>query len=424
MHKDARPRRADLRPKVRGSKQPTDNPFMGARFPGSYSKHESTVLVASDWAPIRAFDPIIKSDPETVYGDMLPVLRAADLRIVNCECALTSFDKPVWKSGAVFKGEPDHVRGLAVVPFEVACLANNHVFDYGVQGFRESLKVLHGQGIETVGAGLTEEQAYQPLDLERNRNRITIINISEGEDLTASHGGPGVYGWDLERTRSQIRRSKKRGRCVFVIAHCGLEYIPYPPNYIVSAFRSLADAGADCVIGHHPHVPQGIEWYHGKPIAYSLGNFVFYQLTDLYYRKVGICINVRVAGNAVAGIDLHPYRVTESGLRRLGAREEKRFRSQMARISRPFLAPAGPGNAWQAYLAYYGMHGFVAEVSAILERMKAEPEKGAAMFRNRITTLQHSESWRDFLTRIMRGNKPRYSREAYRVVEEWFSKKA
>src|SRR5512134_1785792 len=89
------------------------------------------VVVASDWAPIRAFDAIVRDDPEAVYGDLLPLLRGADLRVVNCECALTRSTRPVWKSGAVFKGEPAHVRGLTAVPFEVACLANNHVLDYG-----------------------------------------------------------------------------------------------------------------------------------------------------------------------------------------------------------------------------------------------------------------------------------------------------
>jgi poly-gamma-glutamate capsule biosynthesis protein CapA/YwtB (metallophosphatase superfamily) len=428
MSKNPGLRHSPSRAKARGHEQSAPTPRVAVRFtpvlPRSGTHRRCTVLVASDWAPIRAFDPIVKCYPEAVYGDMLAILRAADLRIVNCECALTSSTRPVWKSGAVFKGEPAHVRGLAAVPFEVACLANNHVFDYGVRGFRESLKVLHGQGIQTVGAGLTEEQAYQPLDLERNENRITLINISEGEDLTASKGGPGVHGWDLERARSQICQSKQRGRCVFVIAHCGPEYVPYPPDYIVSAFRSFADAGADCVIGHHPHVAQGVEWYHGTPIAYSLGNFVFYQLTDLYYRKIGFCLSVSLDGNAMAGIDLHPYRITESGLRRLRAGEERRFRSRMARISRPFLSASGPAGAWQAYLAYYGSHGFVAEISAILERMRSEPEKGAAMFRNRITTPQHSELWRDFLTRMMRGDKPRYPREAYRIIREWFERTA
>jgi poly-gamma-glutamate synthesis protein (capsule biosynthesis protein) len=184
----------------------------------------------------------------------------------------------------------------------------------------------------------------------------------------------------------------------------------------------MVEAGADCVIGHHPHVPQGIEWYLGRPIVYSLGNFVFYQHTDLYYRKVGFCISVKLAGHAVSGIALHPYFITTAGLRRLGAGEEKRFRQKMARISRPFEALGGEGKAWQAYLAYYGMPGFTAEVLGILERMKTEPQKAAAMFRNRITTLQHAELWRDFLTRVVEGGKRPYSREAWRIIREWFTK--
>src|SRR5512135_410812 len=123
----------------------------------------ATVLIASDWAPIRAFEPIIRDAPESIYGDLLPVLRRADLRIVNCECALTSAASAVWKSGAVFKGEPAHVAGLKAVPFDVACLANNHVLDYGVAGLRETLRVLARAHIHTVGAGLTDAQALAPL---------------------------------------------------------------------------------------------------------------------------------------------------------------------------------------------------------------------------------------------------------------------
>jgi poly-gamma-glutamate synthesis protein (capsule biosynthesis protein) len=84
---------------------------------------------------------------------------------------------------------------------------------------------------------------------------------------------------------------------------------------------------------------------------------------------------------------------------------------------------SGPWSAWQAYLAYYGTSGFTREVGEILEKMKSEPPKGAAMFRNRITTLQHSELWRDLLTRVTCGERPRYSKQAYQTVQEWFTKK-
>jgi poly-gamma-glutamate synthesis protein (capsule biosynthesis protein) len=380
------------------------------------------VLVASDWAPIRAFGPIVRDNPESIYGDVLPVLRRADLRIVNCECALTSAATPVWKSGAVFKGEPAHVKGLTAVPFDVACLANNHVLDYGVAGLRESLRVLHRHGIKTVGAGLTDEQAHAPLTLTVNGQTIHIVNVSEGEDLTASNGGPGVFGWDIPRATALVRTCKKRGGVVIAIAHAGLEYVPYPPLYVVSAFRALIDAGADCVIGHHPHVPQGIEQWRGRPILYSLGNFVFYQPTALLHRKIGFCVGLQCEGRRVTAIDLHPYRITDTGLRCLTANEDTLFKGNLARISRPFKTAAGPAKAWEAWLAYYGDKGFSAEVLGILEKMKTDPRKGAAMFRNRITTMQHVELWRTFLTRMMDGGKRGYSREAHRTVEEYFSK--
>ncbi len=381
------------------------------------------VLVASDWAPIRAFDLLVRSNPELVYGDMLPVLRGADLRIVNCECSLTASGKPVWKSGAVFKGDPAHVKGLTVVPFEVACLANNHVLDYGVSGFRESLNVLHENGVQTVGAGLTEEQAYKPITILVNGRKIHIVNFSEGEDLTSSRGGPGVFGWEVPRALSLIRQCRKKGGNIIAVGHCGLEYVPFPPPYVVAAFRAMVEAGADCVIGHHPHVPQGIEWYRHRPIAYSLGNFVFYQPTNLFYRKIGYCVTVEFpSGGGVPAFELHPYVIEDSGLRKMNRLEGAEFRRKIARISRPFGTAAGPTRAWQAYLVYYGMSGFTAEVAGILDKLRSEPPKGAAMFRNRITTLQHSELWRDFLTRMIAGRRADYSKPDYRIIREWFTR--
>ena len=407
-------------------------PSTGAAAPGRAERTRrprtaagpATVLIASDWAPIRAFEPIVRNAPETIYGDLLPVLRRADLRIVNCECALTSAQAAVWKSGAVFKGEPAHVAGLRAVPFDVACLGNNHVLDYGVAGLRDTLRVLARVRILTVGAGLTDAQALAPLSLRVNGQAIHIVNIGEGEDLTATTGGPGVFGWDIALASAQTRALKKLGGVVIVIAHCGLEYVPFPPPYVVSACRALIEAGADCVIGHHPHVPQGIEWWRGRPILYSLGNFAFYQPTALFHRKTGFCVSLRCDGGRVTGIELHPYRITDTGLRRLDSKEAQAFGKDMTRLSRPFSTADGPARAWNAWLAYYGDEGFRAEVTGMLDKMAADPRKGAAMFRNRITTMQHVEHWQTFLTRRVNGGSRDYSRADYRLVEEYFSRAA
>ena len=384
----------------------------------------TSILVASDWAPIRAFDEPLRVNPEALYGDLLPILRHADLRIVNVECALTDADRPVWKSGAVFKGAPEHVRGLTAVPFDVVCLANNHVLDYGVAGLRETLRVLDRHEIQAVGAGLTEKDAYAPLTCRSHGSTVHIVNVSEGEDLTASRGGPGVFGWDIDRAIGIIRRCRKQGGVVIVIAHGGLEYVPYPPPYVVGAFRAMSAAGADAVIGHHPHVPQGIEWREGRPIIYSLGNFAFYQPTDLHHRKVGFFVTLHCEGSRVAGVDLFPYRITDAGLRLLTGHDDASFRRTLAALSAPFRTASGPARAWGAYLAYYGMAGFTAEVQGILDRMKTEPQKAAAMFRNRLTTMQHSELWRECLTGIMSGETPKHPALARRMVEEYFTRKA
>jgi poly-gamma-glutamate synthesis protein (capsule biosynthesis protein) len=207
-----------------------------------------------------------------------------------------------------------------------------------------------------------------------------------------------------------------------VIAHCGLEYVPFPPPYVVAAFRALIEAGADCVIGHHPHVPQGIEWWCGRPIIYSLGNFVFYQPTTLHHRKTGFCVSLQCEGGRVTGIELRPYRITDTALRRLDAKQARAFGTDLTRLSRPFSTAEGPARAWNAWLQYYGEAGFRAEVTGILDRMAGEPRKGAAMFRNRITTMQHLEHWETFLTRMIGAGSGDYTRADYRLVEEYFSR--
>ena len=384
---------------------------------GSFS-----IAIAGDWAPIRVLEPVVRETPEAVYGDMLPVLRGADLGIVNCECALTAADRPVWKSGAVFKGLPAHAAGLTAVPFEVACLANNHVFDYGLRGFRETLDVLRRNGIRTVGAGLTLKEALSPLTVAIKGTRVTILNFGEGEDLTASRGGPGVCGWEIDEIAGRVRRAKKRGDFVVVVAHAGLEYTPFPPPYVVEAYRALSEAGADCVVGHHPHVAQGLELRSGRLIVYSLGNFVFWQPGDIFYRRTGFFPILHVKKGRLSSYELHPYRIMENGIRRLDRPEAAAFLKKLDLVSKPLASAKGISGAWQAYLSYYGPGGFKKEVLGILEKMETEPRKGAAMFRNRITTLQHAELWRDALTRFM-AEKPVPARPAWtRLIHEWLTR--
>jgi len=381
------------------------------------------IVIASDWAPIRAFDGIVARTPEAVYGDVLPVLRRGDLRIVNLECALSGDASPVSKSGSVFKGRPEHIRGLTAVPFEVVTLANNHVFDYGPEAFRQTLELLADHSIRTVGAGMSPEEARRPLVLEVSGVRIGIVNFSEGEDLTAAVSGPGVFGWDIEAVAQSVRAIRPGVDVILVVCHGGVEYIPFPPPYLAEAFRRIAGAGADLICGHHAHVPQGVQFAGGVPICYSLGNFVFWQETDLLYRKLGYLVKAGVSSAGVAHIELVPYAIGPGCLRLLEGDERARFFEALQKVSLPLARPEGIADAWHGFLRHYGIKGFRDEIAMILDRMDREPAKGAAMMRNRITTMQHREHWIGAMTRIMDGTIDESPQWAYELAVEWLTQK-
>ena len=384
---------------------------------------DAQILIASDWAPIRAFDAIIRDDPEAIYGDLLPVMRQSDLRIVNLECPLTPFETPVWKSGTVLKGDPEHVRGLTAVPFEIATLGNNHIFDYGKDAFEQTRALLTETGIRTVGAGMSAEEAQAPLMVDVKSLRLAVINFSEGEDLTTAGSTPGVFGWQVEDVLAAIDRIRKSADIVVVICHCGVEYIPFPPPYVADAFQRLADGGADLVIGHHPHVPQGVQIHEGVPICYSMGNFVFYQETDLQYRKIGYMIRAGIAEGGVTQIELIPYGIYSTGLGLLKAKKYRRFFEKLKQVSLPLGDFASIEQAWHGFLRYYGVDGFFNEIDMLLTSLREEPKKGAAMFRNRIATMQHNRHWIDAMTRIIEGRIQSSPQWAYDLTREWMTAK-
>jgi len=381
------------------------------------------IVIASDWAPIRAFDEIVARSPESVYGDVLPVLRQGDLRIVNLECALAGDAAPVWKSGSVFKGRPEHINGLTAVPFEVVTLGNNHVFDYGPEAFHQTLKLLGEHSIRSVGAGMSAEEARRPLIIDLNGVRIGIINFSEGEDLTSAVSGPGVFGWEVDKVVDSVHAIRPEVNIILVVCHGGVEYIPFPPPYLAEAFRRIAEAGSDLIVGHHAHVPQGVQILSGVPICYSLGNFVFYQETDLFYRKLGYLVKAGVSRPGLAHIQLVPYEIGSESLRLLRGAESALFFESLKKVSLPLAYQAGIAEAWHGFLRYYGLKGFRDEIAMILAKMDQEPAKGAAMLRNRISTMQHREHWIDAMTRIMDGTIDASPQWALDLAVEWLTRK-
>ncbi|BBO68347.1 hypothetical protein DSCA_22770 [Desulfosarcina alkanivorans] len=382
------------------------------------------ICIASDWAPIRAFSQTILDAPEAVYGDLLTELRASDVRIANLECPLTRSDSAVSKSGSVLKGLPEHIAGLTCVPVDIVTLANNHVFDYGPDAFQETLDLLDANGIKGVGAGLTRQAATAPLTVDVGETTVALISFSEGEDLTGAVDGPGVFGWEVEAVLQAVREARATADLVVVICHAGVEYIPLPPPYLAGALQRVARAGADLVVGHHPHVPQGVQIVDGVPVAYSLGNFVFYQPSDLIYRKVGYLLKVGVSAGALTGIRLVPYHIGDRGLNRLAGERLAWFWRKMEQVSRPLETTAGIEEGWNGFLCQYGVGGFFEEIEMLMGKLREDPPKGAAMVRNRVATMQHREHWIDAMTRIIDGSIDDAPGWAVELTREWLTRKS
>ena len=307
------------------------------------------------------------------------------------------------------------------MPFEIVTLGNNHVFDYGVQGFEQTIGLLDAHHIRWTGAGRTAEEALRPLVVDLNGMRLGIVNFSEGEDLTAAVGGPGVFGWELDRVVQIVAELKKQVNAILVIAHCGVEYIPFPPVYVTQAFQRIARAGADMIIGHHPHVPQGIQITEGVPICYSLGNFVFFQETELLYRKVGYMVRAGISPSGLTGFSVLPYEILSDRLALMRSEKKQNFLADLKKVSLPLEEERTIAAAWHGFLCRYGVQGFEQEIGMLLRALAEEPRKGAAMFRNRIATMQHNQHWIDALTRIIAGNIGDAPRWAVELTEQWMT---
>ncbi|HCB35840.1 MAG TPA: capsular biosynthesis protein [Candidatus Taylorbacteria bacterium] len=202
----------------------------------------------------------------------------ADISFANLESPLSSRGT---KSGSAysFRAEPMAVEGLTFAGFDVLSVANNHLFDYGEKALRDTLSILSENDIAAIGAGETFQDAHAPRVMKVGRTRIAFLAYSNLSVpfLGRASSSPAIASFDDEILRGDIARAREIADTVVVSLHWGEEYETKHNAGQTRVARLLVDAGANIVIGHHPHVVQEIERYNGGLIAYSLGNFIFDQ---------------------------------------------------------------------------------------------------------------------------------------------------
>ncbi|KAB2923592.1 MAG: CapA family protein [Dechloromonas sp.] len=205
------------------------------------------------------------------------ILAAADYRIANLEAPIAEGGSPYANKIYSFRAAP---RVLPVLQgrFDAVSLANNHSGDYGQSAFLETLEHLDRAGIARFGGGRNLAEAHRPLWIERHGLKIAVLGYNEFKPRRFEAGAdwPGIAWSEDDQVLDDIRAARAAGADLIIpFMHWGWEKTPQPDARQRTLARRMIDAGAALVVGSHPHVTQGAEIYQGKPIIYSLGNFVF-----------------------------------------------------------------------------------------------------------------------------------------------------
>ena len=209
------------------------------------------------------------------FANVATVLQDADLTIGNLECAIVkeghAEDKPF-----TFRG-PSKALPLLKKFFSAVSLANNHSGDWGKRGFMTELELLRETGIPFFGGGANTREARRPLVLTAGGKRIAFLGYNDypPRRFAAGPSSPGT-AWLIEKDAVRdIQQAKKQADFVVLFVHWGEDLEPTITPEQKAMGHALIDAGADAIIGGHPHLTQDEEWYKDKPIVYSIGNFVF-----------------------------------------------------------------------------------------------------------------------------------------------------
>ena len=246
---------------------------------------------------------ILRGRGAEVFAATRTALRSADLAIGNLESAIVDRDTVADSAlSPVFAAPRAAAPLLADAGFGVLGTANNHAWDFGKDALLESVARLDSAGIAHAGTGPTPDAALRPAMVRRRGWTVAVFSVTfiiNFPDLVVQgHPAECCIAWaDTVRLRDAIRSARDSGAdLVLVMLHAGREYRDVPPDDVRATARGIVRAGADAVIGHHPHVPQGLEWVDGRPILYSLGNFVFAQRRPWTNRGLAALLTVPPEG--------------------------------------------------------------------------------------------------------------------------------
>ncbi|MDQ3925148.1 MAG: CapA family protein [Actinomycetota bacterium] len=286
------------------------------------------------------------SSPERLWGDVLPLMSSADLRIVNLECALTDHERQWSRTPKVFhfRADPSAIEVLRVARIDGCSLANNHTLDFEEQGLLDTLKHLEAADIRYAGAGRDREEAARPALLGSSRAiRVALLAFTDNEPPFAA--GPERPGTNylpvslepevLDEAQAAIELAREAGAETIVFSnHWGPNMVRRPSTLFRRFARAIIDRGADIYYGHSAHVFQGVEIYRGKPILYDTGDFVDdYAVHPGLRNDWSFLFKVSLEGSVLGRLELFPVTLPYARVKLAKGGEKKAIMERMEELS-------------------------------------------------------------------------------------------
>ncbi len=245
-------------------------------FAGDVEPTEVVLRFGGDCIFARHYAKAAGDSVDIAFKD-LDLLKTADVSMVNLECPVTTRGQSNSKPYA-FRMSPRYLSALTSAGIDVVDIANNHVCDFGRVGLYDTLSYLDSVGVRHVGAGRDRQDAHRPVIMRIKGRYVALFGYYSGDEaFPATETSGGVAGRSVDGIKADIDSVRRQYPSAFVVVslHWGTEGVDTPEHKQVTFAHDVVKAGADLIIGHHPHVLQGIERYKSGVIVYSLGNLIF-----------------------------------------------------------------------------------------------------------------------------------------------------
>ncbi len=258
-----------------------------------------TIVITGDVMLARSVNTQMRATNDRFpFNNTADYLRGFDLTVGNLECVVSTLGSPIPGKDFTFEANPIGFGRLQAAGFDVMSVANNHSGDYGKDAFMDMLNHLPNYGITTLGGGANLAAAHTPVIKTVRTTTVGFLAYCEiGPDTFAATSTTPGHAWlDPTLMRADIQALRPKVDYIIVFTHWGIEYVTVEDGDQQAMAHAAIDAGADFVVGAHPHVRQPSEIYRGKPVVYSLGNFVFDEMPG-YEESHGNVLELTLQGS-------------------------------------------------------------------------------------------------------------------------------